>query len=113
MRRPIRSRVAALIFALLQVLSPAAAVAADARVVAESARADASHVEAHSSVTCPRAHAPDCALCQHVATTGCAAHRVDLPAIRREIEPAAAFPADAPTAAARHDVALPRAPPLS
>jgi hypothetical protein len=69
MRRSRLSRVVWLIGAALQLVLPAATALADARLEqdARSPRG-ASHIEAHHTSQCARAHAPDCALCQHLVS---------------------------------------------
>ncbi len=61
-RRPLRARALWLLGTLLQLLLPGAAAWADARLDAASAHATA-HIESHTSKSCARIHAPDCALC--------------------------------------------------
>lgn len=53
--------------AVLQLLVPAFATAADARAEAESRGAYA-HVEAHGTASCPRAHEADCIVCRLIAS---------------------------------------------
>ena len=53
--------------AVLQLLVPAFASAADARAEAESRGAHA-HVEAHGTTACPRAHEADCIVCRTIAS---------------------------------------------
>jgi len=61
-RRPLRARALWLLGTLLQLLLPGAAAWADARLDAAGAHATA-HIESHTSKSCARIHAPDCALC--------------------------------------------------
>jgi hypothetical protein len=55
-----------LLIAALQLLLPGAAAVADARLDAAGAHATA-HVESHTSKSCARIHAPDCALCHFLS----------------------------------------------
>jgi hypothetical protein len=61
------------LLAALQLLLPGAAAWADARLDAAGAHATA-HVESHSTDSCARIHASDCALC-HFLTTPLASRR--------------------------------------
>lgn len=74
-------RIAWLLAALLQVALPGAAAIADARLDAAGLHA-AAHVESHTSSTCARVHAPDCALCHFLTVsarpTGTAGVRLDI-----------------------------------
>jgi hypothetical protein len=49
---------------------PGAAAWADARLQREAALSPpaTSHVESHRTDQCPRAHAPDCAVCRHLSS---------------------------------------------
>jgi hypothetical protein len=69
MRRSRLARVVWLVGAVLQLVLPGATAWADARLEqdARSSRG-ASHIEAHHTPQCARAHAPDCALCQHLVS---------------------------------------------
>jgi hypothetical protein len=69
MRRSRLARVVWLVGAALQLVLPGATAWADARLEqdARSPRG-ASHIEAHQTPQCARAHAPDCALCQHLGS---------------------------------------------
>ena len=61
-RRPLGARALWLLGTLLQLLLPGAAAWADARLDAASVHATA-HIESHTSKSCARIHAPDCAVC--------------------------------------------------
>ena len=61
-RRSPAVRAAWLLGALLQLALPGAAAWADARLDAAGAHATA-HIESHTTKSCARIHAPDCALC--------------------------------------------------
>jgi len=61
-RRPLGARALWLLGTLLQLLLPGAAAWADARLDIAGAHATP-HVESHTSKTCARVHAPDCAVC--------------------------------------------------
>ena len=61
-RRPLGARALWLLGTLLQLLLPGAAAWADARLDAAGTHATA-HIESHTSKSCARIHAPDCALC--------------------------------------------------
>ena len=89
-RRPRGMRVVWLLGAVLQLALPGAAAWADARLDAAGTHATA-HFESHTTTSCARIHAPDCALCHFLtipALTGgamllrpnIAAGRVALPA---------------------------------
>jgi len=66
-RRPRGTRLAWLFGAILQLALPGAATWADARLDAADAHATA-HVESHTTKSCARIHAPDCALCHFLTT---------------------------------------------
>jgi hypothetical protein len=58
-----------LLGAVFQLLAGPFAAIADARLEAESLSPRAvSHIEAHGTAQCPRAHPADCALCQQIAS---------------------------------------------
>src|SRR5882724_1741739 len=61
-RRPLGARALWLLASALQLLLPGAAAWADARLDIAGAHA-APHVESHTSKSCARIHAPDCAVC--------------------------------------------------
>lgn len=61
-RRSPGTRLFWLLGTLLQLGSPGAAALADARLDAAGAAAQP-HVESHTTKSCARIHAPDCALC--------------------------------------------------
>jgi len=61
-RRPLGARALWLLGTLLQLLLPGAAAWADARLDIAGAHATP-HVESHTSKSCARIHAPDCAVC--------------------------------------------------
>ena len=60
--RPLGARAFWLLGTLVQLVLPGAAALADARLDSAGAHATA-HVESHTSKSCARIHAPDCALC--------------------------------------------------
>jgi len=73
-RRSPTLRAAWLLGAVLQLALPGAAAWADARLDAAGAHATA-HIESHTTKSCARIHAPDCALCHFLtipALTGAA-----------------------------------------
>ena len=65
-RRPLGARALWLLGTLLQLLLPGAAAWADARLDIAGAHATP-HVESHTSKSCARIHAPDCALCHFLS----------------------------------------------
>src|SRR5256712_10378240 len=65
-RRPLGARALWLLGTLLQLLLPGAAAWADARLDAASAHATA-HIESHTSKSCARVHALDCAICHFLS----------------------------------------------
>src|SRR5207302_5497869 len=103
-------RVFRLLTALLQLALPAAAAWADARLDIAGAHATP-HIESHTSKSCARIHAPDCALCHFLtapALTGRAMPlRLDVGA---RLAPRPADPAGTARALARPHP-QPRAPP--
>ncbi len=67
MRRHSRAvRILWLLGAVLQLVLPGAAAYADARVDALGAAARP-HIESHTTNSCARIHAPDCALCHYLS----------------------------------------------
>lgn len=76
-----RTRVLWLAATLLQAALPGAAALADARLDAAGSHAIA-HFESHTSKSCARVHAPDCALCHFLTapavTTGATRLRLDI-----------------------------------
>ncbi len=65
--RPLRNSVRLLyvLFAILQMATPALASIADARLLARNDRlASQSHIEDHTRRSCAAVHTDDCALCQ-------------------------------------------------
>ena len=66
-RRPRGVRVVWLLGAALQLALPGAAAWADARLDAAGTHATA-HFESHTTTSCARLHAPDCALCHFLTT---------------------------------------------
>ncbi len=71
-QRTLGARVLWLLGTLLQLLLPGAAAWADARLDAAGAHATA-HIESHTSKSCARVHALDCAICHFLtapAVTG-------------------------------------------
>src|SRR5213079_109742 len=109
-RRPPGARRVWLLGALLQLALPGAAAWADARLDAAGAHATA-HIESHTTKSCARIHALDCAIC-HFLTAPAVTGRVT--AIRPEVaDRQAPHPAD--RAGLPHPLARPhpqpRAPP--
>ena len=109
-RRPRGMRVVWLLGAVLQLALPGAAAWADARLDAAGTHATA-HFESHTTTSCARIHAPDCALCHFLTTpalTG-GAMRLGLHAAPRRV------PRPVGRAATGHPLARPhpqpRAPP--
>src|SRR5689334_21353428 len=76
-RRSPAVRAAWLLATALQLLLPGAAAWADARLDAEGTHATA-HIESHSSKSCARIHAPDCALCHFLSAPAVTARTVAL-----------------------------------
>ena len=76
-QRPPGARVLWLLAAALQLLLPGAAALADARLDAAGTHATA-HIESHSSKSCARIHAPDCALCHFLSAPAVTARTVAL-----------------------------------
>jgi hypothetical protein len=76
-RRSSAARAAWVLAAALQLLLPGAAAWADARLDAAGAHATA-HIESHSSKSCARIHAPDCALCHFLSAPAVTARTVAL-----------------------------------
>ncbi|MGZ8375717.1 MAG: hypothetical protein ACXW0Z_00620 [Gemmatirosa sp.] len=110
-RFPLLLRVLAVVLALVQSASPAAAAVADGLLAREGGtRPVVVHVEDRQHEGCPPVHATDCALCAYLSVVAepgssgtpfaCAAARV----------PIAAAPSDAPEAA-RRSLPAARAPP--
>lgn len=66
MRRTPLLRFLSLLWAALQLATPALGTLADARLAA-AAGDPVSHVESTSSSTCPVIHAPDCAVCRYLS----------------------------------------------
>jgi hypothetical protein len=68
-RRSATLRIASILFAAVQMLTPGVAAWADGLLEAEArANPAISHVESKTTPHCPRVHADDCALCQYLAT---------------------------------------------
>ena len=92
-RRPLGARALWLLGTLLQLLLPGAAAWADARLDIAGAHATP-HVESHTSKSCARIHAPDCALCHFLTapalTGGAMLLRFDVAARQapRPVDPA-------------------------
>ena len=76
-RRSSAARAAWLLATVLQLLLPGAAAWADARLDAAGTHATA-HIESHSSKSCARIHAPDCALCHFLSAPAVTARTVAL-----------------------------------
>ena len=78
-RRPPGVRALWLAAAVLQLTLPGAAAWADARLDMAEAHATA-HIESHTTNSCARIHAPDCALC-HFLTAPAVASRATRPPV--------------------------------
>ena len=66
--RSVPLRLLALLWATLQLASPAAGAVADGQQFAKAGGgAPAAHVESTSSEACPVVHAPDCAMCRYLS----------------------------------------------
>ena len=63
------TRMLALAFAILQLVSPTLVVIADGSSIRDAVAESIAHVESTSSDNCPRVHAPDCALCRYLSGT--------------------------------------------
>ena len=61
------SRLVALLLAVVQLSAPSLVAAADGLVQHAAAGVESTHVEAHTSATCPAVHSPDCAMCRYVS----------------------------------------------
>lgn len=61
-------RVLAILWATLQLASPAVSAIADGKAAFESASEATTHVEATSTERCPLVHAPDCGVCRYLST---------------------------------------------
>lgn len=64
------TRCLALVWAMLQLLSPGASAIADGSLAKEAADAPMVHVEATGSEGCPEVHSPDCGVCRYLSTGG-------------------------------------------
>ena len=109
-RRPLRARALWLLGTLLQLLLPGAAAWADARLDIAGAHATP-HVESHTSKSCARIHAPDCAVC-HFLTAPAVPARPS--ALRLSVADDRPSPGTSPTAQPRplaRPHPQPRAPP--
>ena len=60
----------ALLWAVLQVLSPGASALADGLIARQNANAPLVHVEATGSQSCPEIHSPDCGVCRYLSSGG-------------------------------------------
>lgn len=69
-RRTTLVRFLALVWATLQVASPALASIADGMLARESATSPSTHVEATTSASCPVVHSPDCGVCRYLSAAG-------------------------------------------
>ena len=105
------ARVFALVWAIVQVLSPGASAIADGMLARENASAPLVHVEATGSATCPEVHSPECGVCRYLSTgSELPAAAPALPAARRVVP--AASERVAGTAAGDRFLPQGRAPPL-
>lgn len=105
------ARILALVWAMVQVLSPGASAIADGMLARENAAAPLAHVEATGSATCPEVHSPDCGVCRYLSTGGeMPAAAAPLPVARRVV--AAASQRGLGAAAGARFLPLGRAPPL-
>lgn len=64
------TRCLALVWAMLQLLSPGVSAIADGSLARESATSPLVHVEATGSEGCPEVHSPDCGVCRYLSTGG-------------------------------------------
>jgi hypothetical protein len=88
-RRTPLVRFLALLWATLQLASPAVGAVADGRAVSGGAADLTAHVEATTTSACPVVHAPDCAVCRYLSAS--AAEPVPEP-VQRVVERAAQCP---------------------
>lgn len=99
-----------LLAAALQLASPGAAAWADARLDAASAGARP-HIESHTTASCTRVHAADCALCSFL-TAPIVARRAPTPELARRESRHTPFPTPAlAERAGERSHPQPRAPP--
>ena len=109
-RRSSAARAAWLLATVLQLLLPGAAAWADARLDIAGAHATP-HVESHTTKSCARLHAPDCAVC-HFLTAPAVPARPS--ALRLSVADDRPLPGTSPTAQPRPLARAhpqPRAPP--
>jgi len=109
-RRPLGARALWLLATALQLLLPGAAAWADARLDIAGAHATP-HVESHTTKSCARLHAPDCAVC-HFLTAPAVPARPS--ALRLSVADDRPLPGTSPTAQPRpltRPHPQPRAPP--
>lgn len=64
------TRCLALVWAMLQLLSPGVSAIADGSLAKQSANAPMVHVEATGTEGCPEVHSPDCGVCRYLSTGG-------------------------------------------
>ena len=69
MSRRRTTRCLALVWAIVQLLSPGVSAIADGRLAQDNATAPV-HVEATGTATCPEVHSPDCGVCRYLSTGG-------------------------------------------
>ena len=62
-------RFLAILWATLQLASPAVSAIADGKAAFESASEATTHVEATSTERCPVVHSPDCGVCRYLSTS--------------------------------------------
>jgi hypothetical protein len=77
-KRSLPVRAGWLLAALLQFALPGTAAWADARLDAAESHAVA-HIESHTTNSCARIHAPDCALCHFLTAPAVASRATTLP----------------------------------
>lgn len=77
-KRSLPVRAGWLLAATLQLALPGAAAWADARLDMAEAHA-AAHIESHTTNSCARIHAPDCALCHFLTAPAVASRATTLP----------------------------------
>ena len=58
----------ALVWAMVQLLTPGVSAIADGMLARENAAAPLVHVEAAGSANCPEVHSPDCGVCRYLST---------------------------------------------
>ena len=97
---------------VLQLMLPTVVSAADAHLERDAFNARSfSHVESHTTKSCPRVHKADCALCQHLTAPFTKASKPPAPATVVRCEPLAVAQISAHGRLGAEGPSLPRAPP--